>query len=426
MQNQKRSIKSIILFGCLIGTGFSTYFSGCINTPPKKVSDFEVIEFKIRGSDVDPNPYKTSDKIEKIASENPDFGNQLAAWEYSYIGKYQKMLAAWDAQRKEVLPISDETLLDFNDKYVPENAVDHILNAAEKYNIIIINEAHQVPLHRVFTTSLLEGLYNRGYRYLGLETLASVNDVDPQLHDRKYPLLKTGYYSKEPQFGRLITKALEIGFILFDYEAEAGLNGKDREISQANNIFDFMQSNGGGKYLIHCGFAHAYEGLYSPWGKAMAQRLKDTTGIDPFTINQVKYTEKSRRSFEDPLYQRLDLAFSTIFVDTLGLSYNGNVSQSYGCDAYVFHPRTTWINNRPGWMFTEGSIPLTVNISDVTKSRPCLVMCYPSTGFIPSAVPFDIIEIGEGEDLGTVILEKGNFQIIIKNDSTTYAASVAL
>lgn len=50
----------------------------------------------------------------------------------------------------------------------------------------MINEAHHQLMHRTFTTSLLEGLYAKGYRFLGLEALAY---DDTLLNQRGYPVL---------------------------------------------------------------------------------------------------------------------------------------------------------------------------------------------------------------------------------------------
>ncbi len=43
-------------------------------------------------------------------------------------------------------------------------AAEYIIKRSSKERIIIINEAHHQPLHRVFTESLLEGLYQNGFR----------------------------------------------------------------------------------------------------------------------------------------------------------------------------------------------------------------------------------------------------------------------
>ncbi|RXM58193.1 hypothetical protein BOQ60_24775, partial [Chryseobacterium sp. CH1] len=46
---------------------------------------------------------------------------------------------------------------------------------------------------------MLQGLYDKGYRYLGLETLAS-----DSLNTTKFATLNSGYYSQEPEFGNFI------------------------------------------------------------------------------------------------------------------------------------------------------------------------------------------------------------------------------
>lgn len=85
---------------------------------------------------------------------------------------------------------------------------------------------------------------------------------------------------------------------MFGYEATGGENGKEREIAQARNIIRFIDQNPHGKLLIHCGHDHVIEGMPSSraWEKAMAGRLKEYTQIDPFTIDQTQFAEKSRNN----------------------------------------------------------------------------------------------------------------------------------
>src|SRR5690606_18409918 len=109
------------------------------------------------------------------------------------------------------------------------------------------------PIHRVFTESLLEGLYQNGYRYLGLEALAE----DSLINIRKWPVINDGYYTNEPQFGNMIREALRLGFIVFGYES--GGRGKEREMGQAANIVEILKNDPNTKILIHCGFGHIVE-----------------------------------------------------------------------------------------------------------------------------------------------------------------------
>lgn len=86
-------------------------------------------------------------------------------------------------------------------------------------------------------------MYQNGYQYLGLEAL-----FDSLINERKYPIQESGYYIKEPEFGNLITEALNIGYKLFSYEATKNKNGEEREIEQALNIQKFIYNNPTVKY----------------------------------------------------------------------------------------------------------------------------------------------------------------------------------
>ena len=215
---------------------------------------------------------------------------QMGANEYSFIGNYRKTRETWDKNGVRVASLTKEDSLYFVE-FSPVNARDYIIERSKNEQIIIINEAHTYPSHRTFTHSLLQGLYDNGYRYLGLEAL-----FDTVINERKYPIIESGYYTKEPEFGNLIYTALNIGFKLFGYEATGGENGKEREIAQARNIIRFIDQNPHGKLLIHCGHDHVIEGMPSSraWEKAMAGRLKEYTQIDPFTIDQTQFAEKAK------------------------------------------------------------------------------------------------------------------------------------
>ena len=79
----------------------------------------------------------------------------------------------------------------------------------------MINESHHIPYHRLFVKSLLQDLYNAGYRYLALEALTLPTD---SINIRRYPTQQDGYYIAEPLFADMLRTALKIGFKLERYE----------------------------------------------------------------------------------------------------------------------------------------------------------------------------------------------------------------
>ncbi len=129
--------------------------------------------------------YKFSEDIEtKIKKDTVPWKDQLAAAEYSISGNYIKGLQAWDKMGVKVPSVSAQDSSYFKE-FKPQEAKEYILNRSKVEKIIIINEAHHNSRHRVFTTSLLKGLYKNGYRFLGMEML-----YDTLINQRKFPILR--------------------------------------------------------------------------------------------------------------------------------------------------------------------------------------------------------------------------------------------
>ncbi|WP_133558825.1 hypothetical protein [Pedobacter duraquae] len=168
-------------------------------------------------------------------------------------------------------------------------AADYILNQATTRQVVIINEAHQVPKHRLLTMNLLEALYKIGFRYLCVEAL----DDDSTLLNFGYPTINSGFYTAEPGMGNLIKKAIKLGYKVVPYESDDDTDDNPkyptyaqniREVNQANNINKILIKDPGAKILVHAGHGHIWERgtnlIY------MAEYFKNLAHIDPLTINQ--------------------------------------------------------------------------------------------------------------------------------------------
>jgi hypothetical protein len=101
----------------------------------------------------------------------------------------------------------------------------YIINKADSFQVIMINEAHHSSSHRLFTKSLLKDLYKKGYRVLCLETMNynfSRNWNTPAwnggISDQSSLIALEGYYSKEICFAEMIREAMRIGYIIYGYE----------------------------------------------------------------------------------------------------------------------------------------------------------------------------------------------------------------
>jgi len=342
---------------------------------------------------------------------------EQAAVASSFIGDYRAALQYVDRNAPAMPTISKADSLYFL-RFRPRNAREYILARAGGERIVMINEAHHVPLHRVFTLSLLAGLYKQGYRYLGAETLS---EGDQGLAKRGYPVTSltdytsnSGYYTAEPQYGNLIREALRLGFTVFAYDAFPDVPPADfarqREVQQARNIQKILQTDPTAKILIHAGYDHIREdSLGGSWGKAMAGRVKEFTGIDPFTINQEKLSEKSAPSFENPYYKLVHASEASVFQNKEGQVFAGPPGTSL-FDVRVYHPPTHYQYGRPNWLLLNGRRKSRiVNQRDNSLAYPCLVFAYRKEEDSRFAVAADIIELRTPQDRTALILDPGRY-----------------
>lgn len=359
-----------------------------------------------------PEIYRFSkDILSKIENDTTAWKYQIGATELSFSGYYREVLQIWDKNGVRKSSITTEDSLYFI-RSSQVNAKDYILEQSKNAQIIIINEAHHIPQHRTFTKSLLKELYDNGYRYLGLEAL-----FDSTINVSKYPVIETGYYTKEPEFGNFITEALKVGFILFSYEASEGKNGKEREIEQAENIQKFIENHPAGKVLIHCGYAHVYENDYPAWGKAMAGRLKENMKIDPLTIDQTMFLERSDAKNNHFLIKLNKTKEPIILIDENGKVFNGlnDIKQT---DIVIIHPPTDYINHRPDWVL-QGRKEHTISLSKIDKHPPLLILAYRDNEFENNGIPADIIEITDNSTPSKLYLTNGTYTIVMKDKNYT-------
>lgn len=358
----------------------------------------------------DSETYRFSkDILTQIDKDTVPWKYQTGATELSFSGYYQELLQIWEKNGMRKPKISEEDSLYFTTSR-KVNAKDYIIEQSKQAQIIIINEAHHIPRHRTFIQSLLKELYDNGYRYLGLEAL-----FDSTINERKYPVIETGYYTKEPEFGNLISEAIKIGFTLFGYEASRGKNGREREIEQAENIQRFLESHPKGKVLIHCGYAHVYENDYPAWGKAMAGRLKENMNIDPLTIDQTMFLEQA-----DPENNHLAMQLNNTKEPIILIDENGKVFQGKNklnqTDLVIIYPQTEYVHNRPDWL-TNGREGYDIPPSILEKHQPILVLAYRNDEHEKNGIPADIIEIKNNINPSKLYLTRGIYTIIMKDEN---------
>ncbi|QNH61947.1 hypothetical protein [Hymenobacter sediminicola] len=336
-------------------------------------------------------------------------------------------MQTWDGPGQKLRPVSAADSLAFLALRAAD-AHEYILQRARTEQIIIINEAHHNPRHRVFTASLLPELARLGFRYFAAEGL---DRNDSLLNQRGYPTLKTGYYTKEPQFAHLLRTALQTGFQLvpYDYgfvhESDPAAGILARETAQARNIQRILQADPKAKIVVHCGFSHVNEGPNGMYTQmAMAGHLRKLTGLNPFTIDQTALTESGTPGGEYAYYRLAKAPTSSVFIDVQQQPFAAAGSQM-SPDVNVFHPRTTYRSGRPEWVFSAGRQPVVV-AKPAKVGFPCLILAYTAAENSADAIPVDIIELQKPEDRKALALAKGRYLLIAKDpagNTQTWALS---
>lgn len=381
--------------------------NSCSNEPKKQNIEQIVHDEANHNSHLQWLQYVFSDEIQAIYDSTGD--EEIASYLYSNIGQYFKALEFYEKNNNK-LDCNPPNFDTNNLILIP--ALDYIKKEAENHQVVIINEAHHISYHRFFTMLLLEKLCTIGFNYFGAETLTS---ADSNINSRGYPLINSGYYSVEPQYSNMIRQALSNGYKVFQYEPNIIENEAQREIDQAKNIAKILNENPKARIVIHCGYSHILEGEnIGKWGKAMAGRLKELTGIDPLTINQVSLTENFYCENENPIFKTIKAKKSMIIKSKPQSVSSSIIMTRQLSDAYIFHPRTNLKYGRPEWLFTKYSPEL---INDKIKiAFPVLIKAFFMEENIEFATPIDVIEIKSTNDsIALALIPKKNYKILIQN-----------
>ncbi|EZH72135.1 hypothetical protein ATO12_24675 [Aquimarina atlantica] len=217
--------------------------------------------------------------LEKDTLDHP-FKKQLQNEYYTTLHLFNKITTS---------PIPKKKITDLN--VVVKEAKQEILKQTISKKVVMFNEEHHNPYHRVYVETFLKDLKKQGFTVLALETLAW---EDQKLNSRKYPISKSGTYTKEPYFANLVRKALELGYKVLPYESKEIVDNMSiaiREKNQADNLVNIITKEPG-NILVLAGYSHiAEKPIASGHGGAnewMASILKTKYGIDPLTIDQTE------------------------------------------------------------------------------------------------------------------------------------------
>jgi len=275
-----------------------------------------------------------------------------------------------------------------------EPAIPLIVTEARKTRLVMVDEGHNVPLHRTLTIELLRTLRREGYNYFAAEMLSA----PVHLGADGYPDRQSGVYAQEPLAADMIRTAIDLGYKLVAYEADfdpsAGRNWRDQ--GQAEKLAAVLKHDPKAKILVHTGPGHLDEDEGHNWMGAIVQRL---SGVNPLTIDQTMVRERRETADENPSYAgfaaKMPNKGPAIPVMKDGTFWHPS-NPSWTVDMIVVYPRTTFHDGRPIWMLRNGSRRfMTMPREPCGSKSECVVSVWRSTDTTGS-VPIDQVEVLEG------------------------------
>jgi hypothetical protein len=369
------------------------------------------------------------------------FGQYLA-WYQSFAGAYP---AAMDSFWIKQLPQRDDqpSPLEKGD-YAAHPALDAIPDLAKDYQIVLLNEAHNIALTRSLTVPLLSRLYAQGFRYFAAETLV---ETDTGLQARGYPIDDSGFYTNEPVYGEMVRTALKLGFKVVAYEATSDVTSPDaREAEQARHLYErVFAKDPHARLVVNAGFDHVVKAGSFLGGRSMAEHLAKLTNATMLSIDQTSMYPHPDSGGDHPYYtavmDRIKPEAPIVFVDTKGKPW----SLRPGYDVTVFFPRETLVLKRPTWLTLGGLRRARMVSGDDCRARyPCLVEArYSNEG--PDAVPADRLLLDvtpiavslsgvaaysstQGVPSGQLYLRPGSYQLsfIVDGDKVVHKGTVTV
>ncbi len=154
---------------------------------------------------------------------------------------------------------------------------------AAEQRLVVIMEAHTVSEHRAWIDQTLASFRAARFTHYCAEAIAESGST---LKSRGYPTTNTGFYTNDPRFGNAVRTALRLGFEVGGYDlADSDFNR--REEYEAATIARQFAWRPAVRMVVHAGHAHVFKHEVRNVGRYMAARLREKTGIEPFTIWQL-------------------------------------------------------------------------------------------------------------------------------------------
>ncbi|MEO8808777.1 MAG: hypothetical protein ABI386_00840 [Rhodanobacter sp.] len=366
------------------------------------------------------------------------FGQYLS-WYQTFIGDYPDAAASFSIKEA---PLSDDHPSPVSDpRWHARPALEAIPKLASKYQLVYLNEAHNIPLTRTLTVQLLGKLREEGFNYFAVET---IYQTDTQLQSRGYPTAKSGFYTEEPISAEMVRTALKLGFKVLGYEALSEATGDAREAEQARNIYNHVfKKDPHARLVVEAGYAHIQKSGEFLGGLSMAEHLFKLSGINGLSVEQTMLYPHPAKEDDHPDYaaviERLHPDTPIVFVDDAGEPW----SLRPGYDVSVIFPPEKMRRGRPTWLSIGNSRkPVFVSGERCEHHYPCMIEAryanegtdaIPADRMVLDPVPLnatltDRVRQGQAAPMGELYLRPGRYKLTIddQSDNQIFAQTITV
>lgn len=304
-----------------------------------------------------------------------------------------------------------------------QDAIDAIVAQARKHQVVILNEAHHIPQHRVFASRLARELRKIGFDYLACETL---DDRIAAPLGSGMVEKRAGFYSREPMYGEFLRSALRDKWKVVSYDSGGRTEAKDMtermRLREQEGLENLMQRiftrDPQARVLIYVGYDHAHErpapGKPAPY-PMLAEILAKRLGTDPLTIDQAAMFAYPDRAGEHPLYRQVLDRFTRARPFVLKAKRGGYevLGSSRGrVDMQVVHPDDVRLTEtgRPLWMSAQAGLAPHAVPSDLLPAKGRrLIQAYHMEDS-SEAVPADMVMVEAGKKAPMLMLAPGRYR----------------
>jgi hypothetical protein len=350
------------------------------------------------------------------------FALQMLAAEQAVVGETDAAIASFDrglrafSTRDPNIPPDDMNRIN---TAVAEDAIKAIVQEAKQRKVVILNEAHHVPLGRAFAARLAMELRKIGYEYLACEAFETKDGHVP-VGPHGEVVIGTGLYTQEPVFAEFVNKAVADGWKPVPYEATGDGTLAQRERGQAQNLVDrIFSKNKNAKVFIYVGYDHVNKYIEGKGTKRMAAYLQELTGLDMLHVQQTNFFAHPDTTNEYAQYRYLVDKFKARQPFVLRApdgSYPLLLGMQGVVDMQVIFPRYGLVNGRPEWMASlMGRQPRPIP-ADLLPTKGRRLIKAHTIGAAPDAVAADMVIVQAGQPVPSLMLPKGEYTYTVESD----------